>query len=80
LLLAEGLTVESWLDVGDRVNFANAPGVTRLFPDFASRAPGVAGVWEAYGRAPLVVAGPKLAAARRSIEAFAAAREHRARA
>ncbi len=77
LLLAEGLAVESWLDVGDRGNFANAPGVTRLFPDFAPRAPGVAGVWEAYGRAPLVVAGPRLEAARQAIVAHAATPERR---
>jgi hypothetical protein len=58
LLLAEGLAVESYLDVGDRANFANGGGSVTLFPNFAAIA------WEAVGCAPLVVSGPELAAAR----------------
>ena len=33
VLFAEGLPVESYLDVGDRANFANAGGATNLFAD-----------------------------------------------
>ena len=66
VLLAEGLAVESYLDVGDRANFSNGGGAVRLFADFSSR------VWEAFGCAPLVVGGPELAAARRLVNAAAA--------
>lgn len=58
VLLAEGAAAESYLDTGDRMNFTNAPGATKLHPDFSIE------VWEAEGRAPLVVAGPVLAAVR----------------
>jgi uncharacterized repeat protein (TIGR03803 family) len=59
VLLAEGLAAESYLDTGDRSNFANNAGPVALYPDFASRA------WDAAGCAPLVVTGPALDAARR---------------
>jgi microcystin-dependent protein len=58
VLLAEGLTVESYLETGDRTNFSNGGKSLRLHPDFSSR------TWEAYGCAQLVVTGPKLVAAR----------------
>jgi T5SS/PEP-CTERM-associated repeat protein len=58
LLLAEGLAVESYLDVGDRSNFQNGGGVVALFPDFTSLK------WETEGCAPLVVCGAELDAAR----------------
>lgn len=58
VLLAEGLTAESYLETGDRANFGNGGKSLRLHPDFSSR------TWEAYGCAPLVVTGPRLAAAR----------------
>jgi hypothetical protein len=58
VLLAEGLPVESYLDTGDRGNFANGDGPVALHPDFASRA------WEASGCAPLMVTGPEVDAAR----------------
>ena len=54
ILLAEGLTVESYLDTGDRANLDNGGPLVRLHPDFATRS------WEARGRAPLVVIGPRL--------------------
>lgn len=63
VLLAEGAAAESYLDTGDRSNFANAPGTTQLHPDFSLA------VWEAEGRAPLVIAGPLLAAARAGLAA-----------
>jgi microcystin-dependent protein len=58
VLLAEGLSVESYLEAGDRANFGNGGESLRLHPDFSSRS------WEAHGCAPLVVAGPRLAAVR----------------
>jgi T5SS/PEP-CTERM-associated repeat protein len=61
VLLAEGLAVESYLDTGDRANFANGGARVTLWPDFASRA------WEARGCAPLVVSGPMLDAAHAAI-------------
>lgn len=66
VLLAEGLPAESYLDTGDRSNFANCPGPIKLHPDFATRE------WEANGCAPLVVTGPALDAARRWLMAMAA--------
>jgi T5SS/PEP-CTERM-associated repeat protein len=61
LLLAEGLAVESYLDVGDRSNFENGGGAVALFPNFTSLK------WETEGCAALVVTGPELAAARASV-------------
>jgi hypothetical protein len=52
LVLAEGLAVESFLDTGNRVAFANGGPVVQAFPDFAAR------MWEAMGCAPLQVVGP----------------------
>jgi collagen type I/II/III/V/XI/XXIV/XXVII alpha len=66
VLLAEGLPAESYLDTGDRLNFADGAGPTRLHPDFSTRQ------WEANGCAPLVVTGPALDAARRWLMAMAA--------
>ena len=60
VILAEGLTVESYLELGDRANFnQHGHGETiRLFPDFAARlAPDTALAWETRGAAPLVVSG-----------------------
>ncbi len=71
-LLAEGLLAESYLDVGDRANFANADGPMRLFPDFSTLRLDLCTRWEAQGCAPLVVVGAALEAARRQIEARAA--------
>ena len=74
MILAEGLTVESYLDTGDRANFAGAETI-RLHPDFAAR-PGAdtALAWETKGAAPLVMAGAGLRAARRMTTAREAAR------
>jgi len=65
VLLAEALPAESYLDDGDRANFANHDGPVTLHPDFASR------IWEAEGCAPLVVTGPVLEAARRWVNSVA---------
>ena len=61
VLLAEGLPAESYLDTGDRDRFENG-AVTRLHPIFGRWSADT--VWEAEGCAPLVVAGPRLAAIR----------------
>jgi hypothetical protein len=66
VLLAEGLTTESYLDTGDRANFANGGRRVTLFPDFATRS------WEAAGCAPLVVAGSILDAVRDRVNRIAA--------
>ena len=64
VVIAQGLPAESYLDTGDRSNFANGGGAVRLFPDFSVR------MWEAYGCAPLIVTGPELTAARALAESF----------
>lgn len=61
VILAEGLPVESYLDTGDRDNFANAGPVLRLFPVFGAD-PNL--IRDARACAPLVVTGPAVAAAR----------------
>jgi T5SS/PEP-CTERM-associated repeat protein len=53
VLYADGLPAESYLDVGDRANFANGGPVVRLHIDLAHH-------WEAGGCAPLVIYGPEL--------------------
>ena len=65
VILAEGLPVESYLDTGDRSDFANGGGPVRLHPDFNVLA------WEALGCALLVMTGPELDAARARIAAIA---------
>ena len=71
VLLAEGLPAESYLDTGDRANFANGGGATRLFADFAASRLDVAAMWEAKACAPLIVNGPELAAVRRWVNGLA---------
>jgi hypothetical protein len=65
VVLAEGLPTESYLETGDRANFANGGGVVRQFPDFSAHA------WEAMGCAPLVVTGAELARARAGLDDLA---------
>jgi collagen type I alpha len=68
LLVAEGIATESYLDTGDRANFANGGVPIRLFPDFSARPADVAALWEMKGCAPLVLRGPQLDAVRSWIE------------
>ena len=68
VLLAEGLPVESYLDVGDRTHFDDGATIVTLHPDFASR------FWEAKGCAPLIICGPLLARARQHIHQASAIR------
>jgi T5SS/PEP-CTERM-associated repeat protein len=65
VVIAEGLPVESYLDTGDRSDFANGGGPVRLHPDFNVLA------WEALGCARLVMIGPELDAARARLAAIA---------
>ena len=74
VILAEGLPVESYLDTGNRANFAGT--VVRLFPDFVA---GMA-AWEAAACAPLVVTGPLVDAARAALAARSASAGARCRA
>ena len=72
VILAEGLNVESYLDAGDRANFAGGETI-RPHPDRAAGlTPDMALRWETKGAAPLVTAGPKLAMARRTLARRAA--------
>ncbi len=65
VILAEGLPAETYLDTGNRTAFADADGPAMLHADFARAA------WEQGGCAPLVLAGPEIAAARRRLLARA---------
>lgn len=62
VVFAEGLPVETYLDTGDRANFTNGGAAIKLHPDFGPR------VREAEGCAPLIVAGPQLAAVRQQLQ------------
>jgi hypothetical protein len=64
VVLAEGLTVESFLDTGNRDAFENGGGAIAPHPGFAAH------VREAESCAPLVVTGPELARARRRVSEF----------
>jgi hypothetical protein len=57
IILAEQLPVESYLDTGDRAQFAGGKVVT-LYPEFTARQ------WEMAGCAELVTTGTRLAAVR----------------
>ncbi len=65
VILAEGLPCETYLDTGNRGAFANGGPPVHLHPDFALR------IWDAEACAPLVLAGPRLMAARRRLLAQA---------
>jgi Hint domain len=66
VVLAEGMPAESYLDMRDGSNYANRVGPIRLHPDFTTR------MWEALGRARLVVTGPELTTARALVARFTA--------
>ena len=76
VLLAEGLSVESYLDTGDRTNFTNDGPVTRLFSGFSPPMTARHGASDVKGCAPLVLGGPHLRSILRDLDARAAAREH----
>ena len=60
VVLADGLPVESYLEVDDRRTFDNAGSVIGLHPHFGSDARRGSMVWEAFGYAPLVRTGPEV--------------------
>jgi hypothetical protein len=68
VLLAEGLPVESFLDIKDGRNYPDRSRAVRLYPDYTAR------MWEAFGCARLVVTGPELAAARALVAGVAGER------
>ena len=61
VLITEGLSVESYLDTGDRAAFDNGPAPISLHPEFG------AGRWEMEGCARLVTMGPELETVRRHL-------------
>ena len=73
VLLAEGLPAESYLDTGDRFNFANGGGPIALHPEFSPRRLDTALVWDALGCAPLIVTGDALETVRLRVNVRVAA-------
>ncbi len=67
VLLAEGLTTESYLETAERRSFDVEGQVVQLHPDFWSRA------WEAKGCAELVVTGERLDAVARRLARYSGA-------
>lgn len=68
VIYAEGLATESYLDTGNRANFHGDGKTISLLPNFTTRLDADAAMlWETHGAAPLVMAGSKLAMARRGI-------------
>jgi hypothetical protein len=63
VLMAEGLTVEWYLDAGGRLNFDKGAPL-RLFSDFAGHPNTRVARWEANACSRLVVSGPELAEVR----------------
>ncbi len=71
VMLAAGLAVESYLDTGNRGDFANGPQPRRLHPDFAPVDP--MAVWSGKACAPLRLEGAEVEAVRRGLLARAGA-------
>ena len=69
VLLAEGMPAKSYLDTGDRFNFANGGGLIALHPEFSPRRPDTVLMWEALGCAPLIVTGDALETVRQRVNA-----------
>ncbi len=65
VILAEDLPVESYLDTGEREKFDRHSGMIRIRTEFKERfATDSTSAWETRGVAPIIMAGPELAAAR----------------
>jgi len=71
ILFAEGLPAESYLDTGNRAAFAGEMGVRPLFADLAAPR-----TWAADACAPLLLRGPRVAAAHAALKARAVALGH----
>lgn len=70
MILAEGMSVESHPDLGDRANHQQESEPIRLFPDFAARlAPDGALSSETRVAVPLLITGAMLKAVRRYVGA-----------
>ena len=69
VVLAHGLPAESFLDVKHGMNYGRGDGPIWLYPDYAAR------MWEAFGCARLIVAGPELVAARALVAGFSTRRD-----
>lgn len=67
VLLAEGLTVESYLDTTATSNYVGRSMPVRLHADYSIR------TWEAHGCAPLVVNGPQVDAVRQLLRIYGSA-------
>jgi hypothetical protein len=65
VLLANGMAAESYLDTGNRSDFANGGTAVRMIPDFAL------GVWQREACATLAVDGPAVVAIRERLHARA---------
>ena len=72
VILAEGLPVETYLEMDNRSSFANGGKVIKTHPSFAPQVEDAQLHWDARGYAPLVVTGPKLDALRRMLAERAA--------
>jgi hypothetical protein len=78
IILAEGLPAESYLDTGDRCDFANSGGATTLHPVWGTEARDVTLVHDALGAAPLRVAGAEVERVRALLAAAVASGRDRA--
>ena len=67
VIFAEGLATESYLDTGNRPDFANGGPSLALYPDLSAI------TWETASCAPIVLAGPRLEAVRARLAVRAAA-------
>jgi hypothetical protein len=78
VILAEGLPAESYLDTGDRRDFANGGAAMTLHPVWGTEARDVTLIHDALGAAPLRVAGPQVERVRSMLAKGAAAAGDRA--
>jgi hypothetical protein len=70
VIRAEGLHVESYLDIDEHSDFGRSSHPVRLYPDFAERLEAdAAWIWETRGAARLVMAGAELATIRQKLYA-----------
>jgi hypothetical protein len=60
VLLAEGLPVESFLDIGNRAAFSNHDGPVMMHPQFGRTGDGISLMWEAFGYARMVIDGDEI--------------------
>jgi hypothetical protein len=78
IILAEGLPAESYLDTGDRSDFANGGAAMTLHPVWGTEARDVTLIHDALGAAPLRVAGAEVDRVRAMLATHAAAEDRAA--